>query len=153
MRTVSLCARLKQECIPVGCIPPAAVAISWGGSASVHAGIHQPPLPWVWAWRLPTGQTLQAPPWVWAWKPARHAGIPPWRSARHAGIPPHPCVQNSWHTLLKILPCPKLRLRAVKIFKIVVIYMYFNKAAYRPRPCPSATGLLAYLAFSIGQKA
>ena len=23
--------------------------------------------------------------------------------------------QNSWHTLLKILPCPKLRLRAVKI--------------------------------------
>ena len=25
----------------------------------------------------------------------------------------HPCGQNSWHTLLKILPCPKLRLRAV----------------------------------------
>ena len=24
-----------------------------------------------------------------------------------------PCEQNSWHTLLKILPCPKLRLRAV----------------------------------------
>ena len=23
------------------------------------------------------------------------------------------CEQNSWHTLLKILPCPKLRLRAV----------------------------------------
>ena len=32
---------------------------------------------------------------------------------RHAGIPPTPCGQNSWHTLLKILPCPKLRLRAV----------------------------------------
>ena len=28
------------------------------------------------------------------------------------GIPP--CEQNSWHTLVKILPCPKLRLRAVK---------------------------------------
>ena len=24
-----------------------------------------------------------------------------------------PCEQNSWHTLLKIIPCPKLRLRAV----------------------------------------
>ena len=24
-----------------------------------------------------------------------------------------PCGQNSWHTLLKILPCPKLRLRAI----------------------------------------
>ena len=32
----------------------------------------------------------------------------------HWGRPP-PCGQNSWHTLLKILPCPKLRLRAVKI--------------------------------------
>ena len=30
------------------------------------------------------------------------------------GYPP-PRGQNSWHTLLKILPCPKLRLRAVKI--------------------------------------
>ena len=48
------------------------------------------------------------------WRPARHAGIPP---ARHAGIPPPPTPhgQNSWHTLLKILPCPKLRLRAVII--------------------------------------
>ena len=32
----------------------------------------------------------------------------------HWGRPP-PCGQNSWHTLLKILPCPKLRWRAVKI--------------------------------------
>ena len=28
---------------------------------------------------------------------------------------PPPRGQNSWHTLLKILPCPKLRLRAVNI--------------------------------------
>ena len=28
-----------------------------------------------------------------------------------------PCEQNSWHTLLKILPCPKLRLRAVNIYE------------------------------------
>ena len=26
-----------------------------------------------------------------------------------------PCEQNDWHTLLKILPCPRLRLRVVKI--------------------------------------
>ena len=36
---------VKQECIPVGCIPPAAVAVCWGG---VHAGI-PPASPWMWA--------------------------------------------------------------------------------------------------------
>ena len=33
----------KQECIPVGCVPSAAVAVCWGVSASVHAGKHTPP--------------------------------------------------------------------------------------------------------------
>ena len=35
----------KQEYIPVGCVPSAAVAVSpgEGGSASVHAGISTPP--------------------------------------------------------------------------------------------------------------
>ena len=37
--------------------------------------------------------------------------------------PPAPCGQNAWHTLLKILLCPKLRLRAVKI-SIIFIHMY-----------------------------
>ena len=34
----------QQECIPVGCVPSAAVAVSLsgGGSASVHAGIPTP---------------------------------------------------------------------------------------------------------------
>ena len=32
-----------QEYIPVGCVPSAAVAVSPGGSASVHAGIPAPP--------------------------------------------------------------------------------------------------------------
>ena len=74
---------MKQECIPVGCVPSAAVAVSReGGSASAHAGIHTPPGVGL---ETPPCQTPQAPPWVWAWKPARHAGIPP---ARHAGIPP-----------------------------------------------------------------
>ena len=35
-----------------------------------------------------------------------------WYPSMHWGRPP--CERNSWHTLLKILPCPKLRLRAVK---------------------------------------
>ena len=62
----------NQECIPVGCVLPAAVAICWGGSASVHTGI--PPrcgpedTPWVWAWRPPQGQTPQLPPLVCAWR-------------------------------------------------------------------------------------
>ena len=72
---------LTQECIPGGCVPPAAVAICCrGGSASVHAGI--PPrcgagdLLWVLSWRPPLGVGLETPlgmgletPQVWAWKP------------------------------------------------------------------------------------
>ena len=50
----------QYECIPVGCVQSAAVAVSPGGSASVHAGI--PPLP-----GPGTPQTRhpqdQAPPW------------------------------------------------------------------------------------------
>ena len=81
---------LIQECIPVGCVPPAAVAV--GGSASVHAGVHSPlpavgletslgvgletPPPDVGLETTtpppqcgpgtPLGQTPQLPPWVWA---------------------------------------------------------------------------------------
>ena len=123
---------MKRECIPVGCIPPAAVAAR--GSASVHTGIHiplgcRPGDPCVWAWRPPRPEPSTSPlgvgletPQVWAWKPARHAGIPPpktcckacWNTTCNAcwNTPP-PHGQNSWHTLLKILSCPKLRLRAV----------------------------------------
>ena len=97
---------LQQECIPVGCVPPAAVAVRGWGSASVHAGMHSPgvgletPLgcgpgdparcgpgdhPGVDLETTPgfgletphPSQTPQLPPWVWAWKPTRHAGIPP----------------------------------------------------------------------------
>ena len=47
----------KQECIPVGCLPPAAVTVG-GGSASVHAGIDPPQ---VWAWRPPSQIPLNFP--------------------------------------------------------------------------------------------
>ena len=106
----------NQECIPVGCVLPGAVAVhgtGGGGSASAHAGIYNPP--WVWAWIPlgygpgdhpgcrpgepslgvglgdPPGQTPQLPllgVGLETLPHARHAGIPP---ARHAGIPhPHP---------------------------------------------------------------
>ena len=59
--------KIKQECIPVGCVPPAAVVVCWGVSASVHAGI--PPAcgpgdpPWVWAcWRPPRPDPSTSPP-------------------------------------------------------------------------------------------
>ena len=82
----------RQECIPVGCIPPTAVAVCWGGvSASVHAGIHTPrcgpgdptsqtpqPPPWVWAW-WPPWPDPSTSPWFWAWRPpsARPINFPP----------------------------------------------------------------------------
>ena len=69
---------LKQECIPVGCVPPAAVAIMgegvgvclsacWDTPPRCGPGDHSPRCgpgdpPWLWAWR---------PPWVWAWRPPR----------------------------------------------------------------------------------
>ena len=76
---VSIYSNTKQECIPVGCVPPAAVAV--GGS---------PPAP-----------PDQAP----------QEQAPPWDQAPHSG--PDPPVDR--HTPVNILPCPKLRLRAVII--------------------------------------
>ena len=69
----------------------------------------------------------QLPPWLWAWTRSPSTSplgcgletpqdqAPPPLETRHSpGIRhPSPHGQNSWHTLLKILPCPKLRLRAV----------------------------------------
>ena len=40
-------------------------------------------------------------------------------------FPQPPCGQNSWHTLLKILPCPKLHLRAVKIYSLIAFIHAF----------------------------
>ena len=108
-----------QECIPVGCVPPAAVAVGGGGwgSASVYAGIQIPP-----------GVGLETPLGVGPESPQRpypstspfgcgpgdpppppdpstcHLGVgletckacwdttPP-RPARHAGIPP---AMHTW---------------------------------------------------------
>ena len=57
----------KQECIPVGCVPPAAVAICcWGWCLPQCMLGYTPPrcwpgTPWVWA-RTPPSQTPQPPP-------------------------------------------------------------------------------------------
>ena len=90
---------------------------------TVHAGIHPPgvslktPPPPVWAWRPPS--------WVWAWRPWKACldttckvcldTNPPGDLLQGMlGYHPPPRGQNSWPTLMKILPCSKLRLRAVK---------------------------------------
>ena len=47
----------EQECIPVGCVPPAAVAICWGGLPQCMLGYPAP----VWAWRHPQVLALRPP--------------------------------------------------------------------------------------------
>ena len=74
--------KFQQECIPVGCVPPAAVAVGrrWGLPQCMLGYTSQ-----VWAWRPPPTrplnlshgcgpgdppcQTRQPPPWLWAWRP------------------------------------------------------------------------------------
>ena len=70
----SLCSKntSTQECIPVGCVPSAAVAVGGGPSVGLET-------PQVWAWRHPSGVGLETPPRVWAWRPpmARPLNFPP----------------------------------------------------------------------------
>ena len=61
----------------------------------------------------PGSDPPQFPPWVWAWRGVSLAGGSPWGGVSFWETSPR--GQSSWHTLLKILPCPKLRLRAVII--------------------------------------
>ena len=103
----------KQECIPVGCVPSAAVAVR--GSPPGAPGKQappgtRPPRPGTLLEQTPPEQTLPGPgtpleqtPW------SRH---PPEQTPQEQASP---CGPNSWHTLLKILPCRKLGLRAVNI--------------------------------------
>ena len=79
-----------QECIPIGCVLPAhwpypAVIFLWGGGLSNAA-----------MYAYPTG--CRTPLVMW---PVMHAGR----------LTPH--LWKEWHTGLKTLPCPKLRLRVV----------------------------------------
>ena len=85
MRTACSSSRLLGEG-EVGCLPP------WGG-VSLAGGL--------------LGRGLSLAGGLLARGVCFPGGVPPSRETL-------PCGQNSWHTLLKILPCPKLRLRAVK---------------------------------------
>ena len=94
----------KQEYIPVGCVPPAAIAIFPAMHAPCHtcpSAMHDPCHACQPATHTPA---MHAPCHACphhAWPPAMHA--PP----HHACLPATlaPCGQNSWHTLLKILSC------------------------------------------------
>ena len=69
----------------------------------------------------PRGVSTRHPPeQVSPWPGTPRAGTPQTRHPPRADPPA--CGQNSWHTLLKILPCPKLRLRAVKIPRLNSVF-------------------------------
>ena len=51
-----------QECIPVGCVPPAAVAVTGGSPPQPPRSRHPPQ-----SRQLPWPDPPQLPPWVWAW--------------------------------------------------------------------------------------
>ena len=97
-----------RGCMPGlrGCLPglEGVPAWSWGGACLVRG---------VPAWSG-GGACLVwgVPAWSGGCLPDPRRGS----ASVHAGTPtPPPPVDNSWHTLPKILPCPKLRLRAVNI--------------------------------------
>ena len=56
-----------------------------------------------------------------------------WRSTER---PPLPREQNDWHTPVKILPCPKLRLWAVKMERE---YACWSQRSWRMKPVKSKT--------------
>ena len=68
----------KQECIPVGCVPP----VCWPYPV-VRGGVSVQPHPW-----------MQTPLVTW---PVMHVGTP---------NPLSPCGQKEWQMLVKTLPCP-----------------------------------------------
>ena len=93
---------ILQECITAGCIPPTSVTVS----PAMHA-----PLPC-------TPPTMHAP------LPCMH--LPP--PATHALSPPRtPLWTEGMTHAVKILPCPKLRLRAVmNDLKREVFFTFIN---------------------------
>ena len=85
---------------------PGAVCLLQGGCVSAAGGC-------IWSWR--------GCAWSWgvylvlggvsSWGVSALGGVPGPRGCTWSGTPPS--LWTEWHTLLKILPCPKLRLRAV----------------------------------------
>ena len=107
---------LKQECIPVGCKPPTAVAVP-GGSPHTHTLWEQnPPRPGTPRTRHPQGPVTPLeqtqPPWSrppgadlprsrtpqsrppWPDPPQLPPWVWAWKPVRHAGIPPGDLLQG-----------------------------------------------------------
>ena len=100
-----------QECIPVGCVPPAHwpyLVVSYAPPRN-HAG---PPATTHAHWQpcMPPQQPHTPPPSNHACRLGQHACLPPWQ-------PRTPPPWTEWQTGVKILPCPKLRLRAENMIK------------------------------------
>ena len=76
-----------------------------------------------------------------------HQALPP-QGPGTPPPPPPPRGQNSWHTLLKILPCPKLRLRAVNIAQMYTKFLFSWDSEILVR-AHSFTDLVAYLLLHI----
>ena len=90
--------RVSQECIPVGCVPPTAVAVSKGGVSTMHPLTRHPPPPGpgTHPWTRPP-RTMHPPPPPDQAPPRDHA--------------PSPCEQN--HTRLWKYNLAPTSLRAV----------------------------------------
>ena len=67
-----------------------------------------PALPLSVGLETPPRPDCPTPPWVWAWRPPPNPDPPTCPPPPGVGLETHPLPreQNSWHTLLKRLPCP-----------------------------------------------
>ena len=101
---------VKQECIPVGCVLPAAVAVGGLHQAPPSLGTRHPLGP-----GTPPPETRHTSPWDQA---------PP--GTRHPPDQAPPPVDR--HMPVNISPCPKLRLRAV------IIGFCSKLRSWRPHP-------------------
>ena len=88
----------KQECIPVGYIPPTAVAVGRGAPPGTPQGADPPD---------------QAPPPPGADPPGPGTPRPGTPCCKVCWDSTHPPLWTEWQTGVKILACPKLRFRAV----------------------------------------
>ena len=110
--------RCEQECIPVGCVPPAHWSYLCISSYPMHAIPPEQP-------RMSPQSNHACPPW------SNHA-CPP-RATMHA--PRMRPLWTEWQTGVKILPCPKLRLRAVMNLKWGSVQCAGSLIEYLLWPC------------------
>ena len=103
--------------VPRGCTCPG--GCTWSQGIPGPGGVPGPGgCTWFWGGYLVWGVCLLGR-CTWSWGvPGSRGGIPARGVPGPGGYLPRypPCEQNVWQTGVKILPCPKLRLRAVITF-------------------------------------